>query len=260
MKLDDNSVAFSCGKDSSGSNPNVLQVTRIRHLFDLQQIDSRIAQLETSLASLDDGSTLRAQVAQARSAEDAARADLTARQARLRELDLELQTVAGKAAKVEADLYSGRIANPKELRAMQEDVEGLGRQRQRLEDEMLTLMEEIERLGEHLRGLEAERQAKERALDEHLEDYATRQRALTADLETARRQRETMAADVAPELLRRYERLRSRKGGVAVALVSGSICGACHMTVPEALLTAAEESDDVHTCEDCGRILYVPSR
>jgi predicted nucleic acid-binding Zn-ribbon protein len=133
----------------------VLQVTRIERLYELQQIDSRIGRLETSLATLDDGSSLRAQLAQAHSAEETLRAEVGGRQARLRDLELELQTTAAKAAKVEKDLYSGRISNPKELRAMQEDVEGLGRQRQRLEDEILTLMEEIERLGEQLRTLEA---------------------------------------------------------------------------------------------------------
>jgi uncharacterized protein len=237
-----------------------LQVTRIGRLYELQQVDSRLVRLESSLATLDDGSSLRTQLTQARSGEEAFRVEVNSRQTRLRDLELELQSTVAKATKVEQDLYSGRISNPKELRAMQEDVESLTRQRQRLEDEMLTLMEEVEHLGDQVRTLEAERQGKERALDEHLEDYASRQRALTADLEGTRRQREVLVAEVDSELLRRYDRLRDRKSGVAVTLVSGSICGACHMTVPEALLNAAEGSDDVHTCEDCGRILYVPTR
>ncbi len=235
-------------------------MTRIQQLYELQLTDTRIARLEASLAALDDGSALRAQVEQARSTEEAARAEAQARQARLRDLELELQSTVEKARKVEQDLYSGRIANPKELRAMQEDLEALGRQRRRIEDEMLTLMEEVEGLAEHVRALEAERQAKERALDEHLEEYATHHRALTVELEAAGRQREAMAAETDPDLLRRYERLRSRKDGVAVTAVNGSICEACHMAVPEALLTKAAGSENVHTCEDCGRILYVPSR
>jgi len=45
---------------------------------------------------------------------------------------------------------------------------------------------------------------------------------------------------------------------VAVTAVNGSVCNACHMTVPEAVLNAARERDEIRTCEDCGRILYVP--
>src|SRR6266571_4147685 len=227
-------------------------MTRIRTLYELQLSDTQIARLEAALAALDDGTALRGRVQQAHAVEETARGDLQAGQSRLR--DLELQSTVGKATKVEGDLYSGRISNPKELRAMQEDVEALGRQRQRIEDEMLTLMEEVERQLEQIRRLEAERQARDRELDEHLEDYTTRQRALTAELEAARRQREAQAAEADPDFLRRYERLRSRKDGVAVTAVNGSVCNACHMTVPEAVLNAARERDEIRTCEDCGRI------
>jgi len=233
-------------------------MTRVRKLYELQLVDTQIARLEAALAALDDGTAMRAQVEQARTAEETARAELQARQSRLRDLELELQSTVGKANKVEQDLYSGRISNPKELRAMQEDVEAVGRQRQRIEDEMLGLMEEVERQLEQIRALEAARQARERELDEHLEEYTTRQRALTAELEAARRQRDALAAEVDPDFLRRYERLRSRKDGLAVTAVNGSVCNACHMTVPEAVLNAARERDEIRTCEDCGRILYVP--
>src|SRR2546422_6314081 len=234
-------------------------MTRIRTLYELQLIDTQIARLEAALAALDDGTALRGRVQQAHAVEETARGDLQARQSRLRDLELELQSTVGKATRVEQDLYSGRISNPKELRAMQEDVEALGRQRQRIEDEMLGLMEEVERQLEQIRGLEAARQARERELDEHSEEYTMRQRALTSELEAARRQREALAAEGDPDVLRRYERLRSRKDGVAVTAVNGSVCNACHMTGPEAVANAARERDEIRTCEDCGRILYVPS-
>lgn len=240
--------------------PSHAHMSRIRQLYELQLLDAQQIRLEAALAVLDDGSALRAQVTAARQEEEAAQADLRARQSRLRDLELELQSTVDKSKKVEADLYSGRISNPKELRAMQEDVEALGRQRHHTEDEMLTLMEDVERLLEQIRTLEAQRQAKERALDEHLEDYTERQKGLTADLDSTRRRRETQAAEADPDLLRRYERLRSRRDGVAVAAVTGGICGACHMAIPEELLNKVRETDDVHTCEDCGRILYVPDR
>src|SRR3989441_10915760 len=191
-------------------------MTRIRKLYELQLVDTQIARLETALAALDDGTAMRAQVEQARSAEETARAELQARESRLRDLELELQSTVGKATKVEQDLYSGRISNPKELRAMQEDVEALGRQRQRIEDEMLGLMEEVERQLEQIRGLEAARQARERELDEHLEEYTTRQRALTAELEAGGRQREARAAGGEPEFLRRVEWGRGGEGGMVV--------------------------------------------
>lgn len=231
-------------------------MTPIRRLYDLQLLDTRLARLEAALAGLDEGSALRAQVEQTRTDEEAMRADLHARQARLLALELELQSTVEKATKMERDLYSGRISNPKELAAMQQDIQALGRQRQRTEEEMLTLMEQIETLSQQLQTLEAGRQARERDLDEHLEEYRTQTRTLTAEIESLRKQREAAAAETDAELMRRYERLRGRKEGVAVAAVVKGICEGCHVAVPEAKQNEILEGDRLVTCEGCGRILY----
>lgn len=231
-------------------------MTTVSRLRDLQLLDSRISYLEGVLASLDDGSALRTQVDQARADEESGRAELHGKQSRVRSLELELQAAAEKAAKVERDLYSGRITNPKELSAMQEDVQALGRQRQRLEDEILTLMEEVEQLLERVRTLEAQRATRERSLDEHLEEYHTSRKTLAADLESVRAQRESLAAEIDADLLRRYDRLRSRKDGVAVVEVVGGICGGCHVAIPEGRVAELVEGDRIYTCEECGRILY----
>lgn len=231
-------------------------MTSAGRLYQLQTLDSRLVWLEKSLASLDDGGALRAQVDQARADEETAQAELHEKQARLRSMELELQSTAGKAQKMEQDLYSGRVANPKELAAMQQDVQVLGRQRERIEEEMLALMEETEHLLEDIRTREAQRQARERALDEHLEDYRSRTKALDAELESVRRQREASAVDVGEDLLRRYERLRGRKEGVAVAAVTGGICEGCHVAIPEGRVVELIEEDRILTCEGCGRILY----
>jgi uncharacterized protein len=178
-------------------------------------------------------------------------------QPRLRDLELELQSTVGKSTKVEQDLYSGRVGNPKELQAMQGEVEALGRHRQRVEDEMLTLMEEVEGLLSRLRDLEVQRQAKERALEEHLEDYRVRAATLGAEIEALRRKREAAAAAIEQEFINRYERLRGRKNGVAVTAVVRGVCEACHVAVPEGLVSAVRDGAALRTCEECGRILYV---
>ena len=145
-------------------------------------LDSQMSQLERTLAGLDDGARLRMFVEQARAEEDAAAADLKAKQARLRSLEFELQTAVDKSRKLEQDLYSGRVGNPKELTAMQEDVAALGRQRRKIEDEMLALMEETEQLAKTVGTREAQRQARERELEESLAQYQTHTRALAGQL------------------------------------------------------------------------------
>ncbi|HET6781234.1 MAG TPA: hypothetical protein VFH67_03970, partial [bacterium] len=159
-------------------------------LYHLQTLDSKVAALEVELASLDDGSALSAQLGAAQNAEEAAGVDLHDKQSRLRILELELQSTVGKTKKIEADLYSGRVGNPKELQAMDADIQMLNRQRGRTEEDVLNLMEEIEKLLEDIRRLEKDRQARQAAFAAHLQTFRQRTDELTRELETTRAERE----------------------------------------------------------------------
>jgi predicted nucleic acid-binding Zn-ribbon protein len=226
-------------------------------LYRLQQADSRLQRLESELAGLDDGSAAEAHADQARAEEQQARTDLHAKQSRLRDLELELQSTVGKAHKVEGDLYGGRVSNPKELTALQEDLQALGRQRERLEDEALGLMEEIETLLKGIHDLEARRETADAALATHLQDLRRKNDELVVEIETLRAQREHLAREVDEDSLRRYERLHERKGGVAVSAVVGGVCDACHYAIPEGRVDKVLEGPELYMCDQCGRILYV---
>jgi len=231
----------------------------VEQLYTLQRLDARLATLRRAFEALDPGRSLEALLEQVRAAEEVTSTQLKETQARLRDLELALSSTAEKAKKIEQELYSGRIGNPKELTAMQSDVAALGRQRQRTEDEMLALMEDTERLAQDLGTLEAQRAARERELDDHLTQYRSHNRAMEDELATLQAKREAQAAEIAPELMRRYERLRERKDGLAVALVlNNGICEGCHVKIPDRLYADLQENSDLRTCEECGRILYVP--
>jgi len=234
-----------------------MPMTPVRQAYELQLLDSKRMQLERTLAGLDDGSRLRALTEQVRAEEEAAAAVLKAKQARLRSLELELQGTVDKARKLEGDMYSGRVSNPKELTVMGEEVQVLGRQRRRIEDEMLTLMEETEQGAKDVAMLEAQRQARERELEDHLVQYQTHTRTLNEQIAVVRAERDTKGAEIDPDLLRRYERLRDRKEGLAVAMVVRGICEGCHVAIPEGRVAEILEGVRIFTCEECGRILYV---
>ncbi len=246
------------GEDSFLRRAKTMLVSPADRLYQLQRIDSQLTQLAHELATLDDGAALRAQVDRLHADHQAAQAALHAKQSQLSLLELELQSTTTKAHTVERDLYSGRTANPKELTALQEDLQALGRQRQRLEDEILAVMEEIERLLGETKTLDGSTGTARRALDEHLIEFRTRQDAITAQSQRMQAARTALLQEIDEGLLRRYELLRDRKGGVAVALVVRGICEGCHVAIPEKRLAQLldPETNRIFTCEGCGRILH----
>lgn len=222
----------------------------------LQELDSRIAHLEGVRSSLDDGSDLKAALDEARARLIAMQEELRRKQTRLRVLELELESTVEKKRRFEQDLYSGRITNPKELAGLQGEVEALGRLKDRLEDEILTLLDETENLLHGVARLEAEMTQRERALEEHLDDYRNRLREVEGSLDLLRRRRDELVSQIDPDLLERYEYLRERKGGRAVAFVVGEVCGGCNVALPAGILSKVREKETLVTCEECGRILY----
>jgi predicted nucleic acid-binding Zn-ribbon protein len=227
-------------------------------LYALQQADSALAEAVAQRAKLDDGAGRRTAVAEHVARIQDLTHSIAAAQSRQRALDLEIQSLRAKRTRLEADMYSGRIGNPKELAAMQEDAAAIGRHARHLEDEELGVMEELE-------GLEADRgQAQEalRAAEVDLArtaaEYERDAAVLDERIAHLTEQRRATAAEIDEGLLRRYDRLREGKQGIAVVAVRGGVCDGCHVTVPQRLRSRLErDADLVATCDGCGRLLVV---
>jgi predicted nucleic acid-binding Zn-ribbon protein len=227
-------------------------------LYDLQQIDTALTAALARRRGLDDGAAQRDTVAATTSQLAEIARETAAVHSRQRALELEIQSWRAKRAKIEREMYSGRIGNPKELAAMQEDAAAIGRHIGQIEDQELGLMEQQE-------GLEADRRAAEQQLDAAsaslariLEAFTRDSAAAETEIATLSARREAVAAEIDEDLLRRYERLLEKKGGLAVVTVAGGVCGGCHVMIPQRLLSRLERDREVvATCDGCGRMLVV---
>jgi predicted nucleic acid-binding Zn-ribbon protein len=69
--------------------------------------------------------------------------------------------------------------------------------------------------------------------------------------------RQSIASQLANDLISRYELIFARRGGTAVVEVSGGICQGCYMNIPPQLGNEIIKSEKLHLCPSCNRILYV---
>ncbi len=230
----------------------------VQQLYDLQQLDTAIIRTAALRASLDDGAAQRSGIAAAAQELADLRGRLAAWGARLRVLDLELRSVEAKRAKFQADLYSGRTGNPKELAAMQEEIDILGRVKAGIEDETLSVMEQIERTEPQAHRAEAALEASQAALAQQEAAFIAATAAADGEVADLTARRSALAAQIDEFLLKRYERLREHKGGLAVVAVTGGICEGCHVAIPERRLQViAGDPDALAACDGCGRLLVV---
>jgi uncharacterized protein len=229
-------------------------------LIDLQEHDTAADRLRHRRDTLEERGTLgraegRLHEVTARRDELQSRRDESAQEEK--RFDDESQSLEAKAAEVERKMYSGEVASPRELQAMQADVDQLRRHRRGLEERELAVMEqrealdrEVEKLGEEASALEAEVQA--------LRDALTREEStIDAELATETSARDELAAGLSPDVLEDYEDCRARARGVGAARLVGGTCQGCHLSIPatEAERIRKGPAGTVAHCDNCGCIL-----
>jgi predicted nucleic acid-binding Zn-ribbon protein len=222
----------------------------------LQEIDDEAASLEAALADLDARLAASAPLQAAEEAFAAADARYQQLRRSQRELEASIADLNARIQPEERRLYDGSVRNPKELTAIQHELELLQAQRSQLEDRLLEVMEQFEEATAARAGAET-RLAEARAVRaEELEHLHRRREELAARLAEARSRREALAATIPPPQLRLYDEIRRRRGQ-AVARIQGSSCTGCRVTIPESVRRKAFDPASLAQCPNCERILYV---
>jgi predicted nucleic acid-binding Zn-ribbon protein len=172
-----------------------------------------------------------------------------------RRLDDEAQRLAAKAGEVEGRLYSGTVASPRELQALQADLEQLRRHQRTIEDRELEQMEARERLDAQLADAEGELGTARASVEKHAAELASGETEVDAEIATEEGARDELVAAVPDDLLADYDRRRQRSTGVARLV--GSTCQGCHLSVPatEAERIRRGAGEVVAYCDNCGCIL-----
>jgi predicted nucleic acid-binding Zn-ribbon protein len=193
--------------------------------------------------------------------QDARRAEVQAERdmvhAEEKRLDDETTSIGERAAEVDKKMYSGTVTSPRELQAMQADIEMLKRHRSDLEDEELEVMERRETLDAELAEID-DRIAGLRATVERLTAaIAASEAEIDAELAAETDARAALAAPISETLLRDYEKRREQNKGAGAARLVGTTCQACHLTIPstEAERIRRAEGNEVAYCDNCSAIL-----
>ncbi len=231
-------------------------MSEVWRLFQLQKADTRLTELDKALAALRADDQHQRLLADAEAAHAAAEAELRRLKKELRELEHEDSTLRDKAKVLDKKLYGGRVTNLKELTGYEEELKAIRGQVDKLETLILERMEDVETREEGLRGLQArilearqDRDQRQVALDDKIA-------RLESEYTGYRERRQEQAREVGATLLKRYEDLKARKNGVAVARIANHSCEGCRMHLTDHKIQEAKGSG-ITFCATCSRILYL---
>ena len=228
---------------------------KLKALEELQQIDLESHEVRTGLDGLPARkAVVEAKVVEARKAYDGTKAQLDSNERERRQIETLLGMERDKVKKWEGRL--GEIKTPREYAALSREIdiakktnESQSETSRTLTDAALALRGQLEQRGEALSDAEEAAEAGLAALEQERIDLEAKLAALEA-------RRGGAVALVDPGLLAKYENIRKRRAGVAVAPVVGATCKGCHRNIPPQLSIVLQRADSIETCPNCHRIIY----
>lgn len=189
------------------------------------------------------------------------KAELEAEQERLqkalmaqREYEAEVEDNIAHVKKSKVRLLS--IKSNKEYQALLKEIEDTERSKAENEDRMLAYMEEVERLNQNLKEKEKDLSTVRQTLDSKRKKIESEITEVQEELSRAEKEREKIAKALRPELLGRYEHIKARSGGIAVACVENATCSACHLNIPPQMYNELQKGDSLKFCPHCERFIY----
>jgi predicted nucleic acid-binding Zn-ribbon protein len=230
----------------------------LHQLLAVQDLDTAISQLRHQRDHLPERAAAAAVQARV-DAEHTALAEVARRRRALADAQEQLERTIRDLDARYADLAAKlpRTMVVREAEALLAEQRAVGTRRSGVEDEELALLEEDEALDTDEQRHRTELAEAEEALADAQATLEAAEAVLHGEEEELQRRRAEAVEPVPAELLARYEQLRPRFGGVAVARLVGGRCDGCHLALAQTALERIRSAppDALVECEECGRLL-----
>jgi uncharacterized protein len=169
-------------------------------------------------------------------------------------LELEAQSRRDAIVKYKGQQFQTR--KNEEFQAIGQEILRFEKEIEQIEDTEIELMEEAEKVSGQVTLAERELGSAKRQAQQQETDLERKRQTLEERLSEAEKERKELSQGLDPDLLFRYTRLFTTKGGNAVVPVEHEFCMGCHMKNTTTLVHRVKLGREIVHCEQCGRILY----
>lgn len=225
-------------------------------LKELQEIDQEISVIEKNQQGYrDELDNFEAEAARVQGMLDELGAELALLQKDDAQLQQDLLRERDNIARVEGRLPE--IQTQKEYVAVLKEIDVAKKANKDLDDLMFAKQQEIDTLEEDRQEKESELNAIKEKADARGAEISAQLSDSDRTLEKRKITRDSVAADLPAALLRKYQTLFKRRGGLALALARNGACLGCNMQLPPQQYNTLLRVSDMQTCPHCNRLLYV---
>ena len=231
--------------------------TELKQLMELQEIDRVIDGYNAELAAFPaQVEELRARIKGLQDELEQEKKNFTGLQVKKKEKEVEVASQEQKIKKNEMDLNT--VKSNEAYKGLLTEIEAAKKLKGQLEDEILNIMLENDRLSGELKGAEASAKAEQQKIEAQIKAKEDEAAQVKEKLAAEQKKRQEFAPQIKAEVLSRYEFIRGKKKDVAIVPISRDTCGGCNTILTQVLINEARKGKELTVCESCSRILYLP--
>ncbi len=149
-----------------------------------------------------------------------------------------------------------QIRGSREYQLLLREIEEIKKANKQKEEEILKLMEEIESLEKEKEELEKKLEEVNQKLKEEQDKFNAYCEELSSNKEKLLQKRQEIAEKIPTRLLKKYESVKVKKGGIGIAPVINAVCEGCHMAIPPQLYNELQKDNRYYECPHCKRLIF----
>ncbi|MGB8990434.1 MAG: C4-type zinc ribbon domain-containing protein [Desulfobaccales bacterium] len=230
-------------------------LTELSKLIDVQEIDKVILEVTRGLERLPE------ELKAGEAALEELQAAHTARLQEVEDLKAQRRDTEMEMADMEQGIKTSRqrlmeIKSNIEYKAMLKEIAFKEDQRDQRETRILEFMDLMETQNRLIAEQEEQIAAQQALLEQQRQEVAVQVEKLRQELAELEEKRKKLRKGVPAALLKRYEFIRQRRNGTAIAPVHEGVCLGCHMNILPQQFIDLQKGLEILQCPHCQRILY----
>jgi len=171
-----------------------------------------------------------------------------------RKKEREMEAKESGLAKLKDQLLSAKTN--REYQAFLHEIDNIKNDVSRFEEAILLLIEDGEAAAKNIKEIGVEMEISKRRFVEQKQEKEQELERLHQQKSNLESRKEAIRKEVSDELLKRYEKVRQSRNGLAVVAAKNRSCLGCSMNIMPQLFQEIKQNKQIYACPHCQRILY----
>jgi len=148
------------------------------------------------------------------------------------------------------------VKTNKEYQSLLKEIDEIEKKNSSIEDTMIECLDTIENLEQQIAEQEKDCTELDQQIDEKKAILEKEREELQIRLAELDNRAEGISDGIDSELVRIYNVIKTKKGGIGIAPVIAAVCQGCHLNIPPQMYNELHRRDSLKICPWCERIIY----